>query len=300
MKVVLIDMDIEKGKTRKRRPFPNLALMKISTFHKQQGDEVYLNFPLQEAGMIYGSCVFTWHSHRLADIPPGSPIGGPGVNLTALPPEVEHLMPDYSLYDNTDFSMGFTTRGCIRKCPWCKVPALEGNIVDWASFHEFWNPKHSKIILLDNNLLAAPSAKETLSELVSTYVEVDFNQGLDIRLMNDEFAWYLKRVRTRKLRFAFDDISYENSVREGIRLLLQSGISPRHLSFYVLCGFKKNDYALERMRILGSLKVDVYPMLYKGDDGKEPGGLKWVGKDMLWHGPRGNLKKFLRVAGRLP
>lgn len=294
---MLLDLDV----TRRRRPFPNLALMKLSSYHKAKGDEVFLNFPLYQPDITYASCVFTWNGERGVGLPPDAIIGGSGIDLKVeLPPEVEHIMPDYSLYPNTDFSLGFTSRGCIRRCPWCIVPEKEGQIKPWARIYEFWAREHRKIILLDNTLLAAPNWRLTMDDLLAEGIEVDFNQGLDIRLVNEETVGYLKRVKTRQLRFAFDDIAYENAIRKGIELLRANGIPLSKLSFYVLVGFNGDDTAVERMKILQPYNVSVYPMIYKGPDGKEPKVLERLGDAIFWRGGRSNLKKFLRVVGRLP
>lgn len=302
MKVALIDVDIEKGRTRKRHPFPNLALMKLSAYYKRKGDQVRLNYMFDEPDIVYASCVFTWHRKRLAEVPVDAHTGGPGLMATAqLPDEIEHIMPDYDLYAGVDYSMGFTSRGCIRKCPWCKVPKFEGWIKAWAHFREFWDQRHRTIKLLDNNLLAAPNWRETLADLAKSRLKVDFNQGLDIRLVNDENAWYLKQVKlVDTVRFAFDDISYEKSVREGIALLLKSGFRPRQLSFYFLVGFPGDQSALERLKLLGSFGVEVYPMVYRDDSGVEPKVNLGEVPDIFWHGDRGNINRFLRVVGRLP
>jgi len=293
-------MDLDA--TKQRRPFPNLALMKLSAYHKARGDDVFLNFPLCQPDVTYASCVFTWNAKQREGLSPSAIIGGSGIDLKAeLPPEVEHTMPDYTLYPNVAFSLGFTSRGCIRKCPWCIVPEKEGAIKPWASIFEFWDRRHKKIILLDNNLLASPNWKETLLTLTREGVEVDFNQGLDIRLVTYEVALHLRRLKTRQLRFAFDDIGYETAVRQGIEVLLARGIPSRKLSFYVLIGFGNDDTAMERMKILHSYNVDIYPMAYKGTDGKEPRRtLIGVGENILWHGSRRNINKFLRLVGRLP
>ncbi|MBA7592424.1 hypothetical protein ES708_34607 [subsurface metagenome] len=196
--------------------------------------------------------------------------------------------------------MGFTSRGCPRGCPWCIVPVKEGNITPNARIYEFWDRQHKRIILLDNNLLAAPNWRQTLGDLTAEGLEVDFNQGLDIRLVNEENADYLKRVKAKQLRFAYDDLSYEPQLRRGIELLLEKGIRPRKLSFYVLIGFPGDDTAIERMKLLASYNTDVFPMLYKGPDGKEPDRKLLNVPDIFWHGDRRNIRKFLRVAGRLP
>jgi len=300
MKVLLMDLDIIK----QRRSFPNLALMKLSAYHKARGDEVSLNFPLEHPDIIYASSVFTWNAWRKATVPDGAIVGGSGIDLKVqLPPEVEHIMPDYSLYPGVDFSLGFASRGCIRKCPWCIVPEKEGNIKAAARIYEFWNREHRKIILLDNNLLAAPNWRQTMEDLIAEGLEVDFNQGLDIRLLSEENLDYLKRVKAKELRFAFDHIGYEKAVREGIELLLANGLGSRKLRFYFLYGFPVIEQeCVERVEILASYNVEVYPMAYKGPDGKEPRRriLKGIEDIPLLHGPRQNIDKFLRLVGRLP
>jgi hypothetical protein len=315
MKVLLMDLDI----VTRRRPFPNLALMKLSAYHKAKGDEVFLNFPLMsKPDITYASCVFTWNAQRKATIPlaaeqlyekiilPGQLfVGGSGIDLKAeLEPAVEYQMPDYSLYPGVDFSLGFTSRGCPRRCPWCVVPQKEGTIREVASIYQFWDRRHRRIVLLDNNILAASHWRTIMEELIAERLEVDFNSGLDIRLVNEENVDYLKRIRTtRELRFAFDDISYEKGLRRGIELLLASGINSRKLLFYFLYGFPEiNEECLERVKILASYNVSVYPMAYRGPDGKEPQRriLKGIEGIPLLHGDRRPIKRFLRFVGRLP
>lgn len=292
MRILLLDLDT----TPRRRPFPNLALMKLSAYHKARGDEVFLNFPLVQPDITYASCIFTWNAKHREGLSPSAIIGGSGIDLTAqLPPEVEHIKPDYTLYPNITFSLGFTSRGCIRKCPWCLVPEKEGYIKHWSRIYEFWEPRHKRIMLLDNNLLAASNWRLTMDDLIAESAEVDFNQGLDIRLVNKENVGYLKRVRTKQLRFAFDHISYEASVRKGIELLLRNGIPPRKISFYVLIGFNGDETAIDRMEILKSYNVDVYPMIYKGEDGKEPKLQPITFSLNSYHGSWRNLRKFQRV-----
>lgn len=297
MKVLLMDLDVIK----QRRPFPNLALMKLSAYHKLRGDRVFLNFPLELADITYASCVFTWNAKRRNGLYPEAIVGGSGVDLKAeLPLEVEHIMPDYSLYPNANYSLGFTSRGCIRRCPWCCVPEKEGGIRPVARIYEFWDRRHKKLLLLDNNLLASPNWRQTMEDLIAEELKVDFYQGLDIRLINEEVIDYLKRLNTEKLRFAFDDIAYEKAFRRGIELLLKNGLRSRKLEIYVLYGFGDDDTDVERMVILHSYNVDCYPMLYKGPDGKEPNRRIMKIPDIMWHGPRHNINKWLRFHGRLP
>ena len=307
MKVLLLDLDISK----RRRLFPNLALMKLSAYHKKNGDDVYLNFPLRLPDITYASSVFTWNRLRAEKegrYPEGVIKGGVGFEWVSpevytpqwLADEVEHIMPDYSLYPKVDFSLGFTSRGCTRCCPWCIVPKKEGGLNPWARLYEFWDRSHRKITLLDNNLLAAPNWKVTMEDLLAEELEVDFNQGLDIRLLNEDNLYYLKRVKTHEFRFAFDDISQEKAIRKGIELLLDAGIRSRHLSFYLLHGFGNDDQIIERLAILHSYDVDIFPMAYRDFLGKEPPRRFLQVPDFLWHGNRGNINRLLRLVGRLP
>ena len=294
MKVLLTDLDAEK----RRKPFPNLALMKLSAYHKQKGDDVYLNFPLCDPDITYASCVFTWHKPQSQN--PAIEYGGSGINFDVLlPPEIEHKMPDYSLYPDLYFSMGFTSRGCCNKCSFCLVPLKEGGIRANASVREFYNPALKRLILLDNNILASENCDETFDELIELQVETDINQGMDIRLLNDRNVWQLKKIKTKVLRFAFDNMAYESQARQGLKLLLGTGISPRKFAFYVLVGFRQNDEAIERIKLLQSYGVDVYPMIYKDASGKEPDVHYDFKETIQFHGARGNLRKFLRITGRL-
>ena len=169
----------------------------------------------------------------------------------------------------------------------------------WANIKEFYNPIFKRLLLLDNNILASPNWRDTLQDIIRLKVLTDFNQGLDIRCLDDERVYYLKQIRVEKYRFAFDSISYEKQVRIGIDLMLKAGITKSKLSFYVLVGFNNGDEAIERMKLLQSYGVDVYPMIYKDESGKEPSVGYNFSETIKFHGPRGNLVKFLRVAGRL-
>jgi hypothetical protein len=189
-------------------------------------------------------------------------IGGSGYNNCVLPDEVEHIMPDYNLY-NCNYSLGFTTRGCCRKCPWCIVPEKEGKTRANADIYEFWHPKHKHIILLDNNILALPDHfRKISSQLMEEDLTVDFNQGLDIRLVNDKTADILSQLRIKpRLRFSFDEPSMKDLIKEKIKLLKRHDIG--QCSFYVLVDFntsKKQDR--ERLELLKELGQRAYVMRY--------------------------------------
>jgi hypothetical protein len=279
MRILLVDGDGANG-------FPNLALMKLSSWSKEYGDSVGLvrgiptTPPLEQYDKVFGSCVFFQNRDRFVDYMESLSCpyeaGGSGYDLKQeLPYEIEHIRPDYELYP-TPFSLGFTSRGCIRKCGFCVVPQKEGPIRDHAPVSEFHKSEHKAVMLLDNNFLASPRWKETLSYIEENGLKVNFNQGLDIRLMNEEIANRLASVKcynwhfkTKGLHFAFDSLGVESAVRKGITYLVAAGFKPRDLMFYVLAGYdtKEQDdlYRIETLRELG-----VIPFVMPFNQSKEP------------------------------
>lgn len=275
--VLLVDADSKAG-------FPNLALMKISMWHKRQGDTVDLiigipqTAPLMPYDKVYISVIY-WQNATAASTYARQfrfgcevVMGGIGWSFDNLSDEIEHIMPDYDLYP-TDFSMGYTSRGCIRKCKWCVVPRKEGTIQDNAPISEFLHPTHKNVILLDNNFQASPKWRENLEFLIEHKLKVNFNQGLDIRLMNNEFAEMLAKIRystwkfnTRRLHFAFDTPAIEKAIVKGIKILHNAGINS--LMCYVLVGYNSTlQQDLRRIEILQELGVDPYVMRYNSVKG---------------------------------
>jgi len=272
MRILLVDADSKDG-------FPNLALMKISAWHKEQGHSVELikgiptTAPLNGYDKTYLSCIFFQNRDRVLDYASqldNVVLGGSGIDLDMrLDDDIEHIMPDYSLYD-LDFSMGFTSRGCIRNCGFCIVPEKEGKIRDHAPISEFHDPEHKKIVLLDNNFLASPRWQRNLSYIQGEGLKVNFNQGLDIRLLTEEMAYQLAHTKyynwtfkIRGLHFAFDDMRYEEDVWKGIDLLENAGINLAHCLFYVLIGYNTTeDQDLYRIRSLYERGVHPYVMPY--------------------------------------
>lgn len=272
MRILLADADSKEG-------FPNLALMKISAWHKNQGDHIELikgipdTQPLNHYDKTYISCIFFQNRERVLDYASqldNVVLGGSGIDLNMiLDYDIEHIMPDYDLY-GVDFSLGFTSRGCIRNCGFCVVPEKEGIIRHNASIVEFLHPDHEKVILLDNNFLASPRWREHLQYLIHHGIKVNFNQGLDIRLLNDEMAellshtkYYNWNFKIRGLYFAFDDLRYEKDVWRGIDTLERAGIPLKHCLFYVLIGYNTTEKEdLYRIRSLYQRGVRPYVMPY--------------------------------------
>ena len=169
--------------------FPNLALMKISAWHKAQGDTVEWWTPMFQFDRVYSSKVFTF-TPECAYLPPDTIKGGTGYGIyEELPEEIDAMYPDYSIYPNCDHAIGFLTRGCIRNCPWCVVPKKEGEIRKSRTWQEIKRQDSRDIVFMDNNVLACEHGIEQMKSMVGQNVRIDFNQGLDARLITPEIAW---------------------------------------------------------------------------------------------------------------
>lgn len=261
-KIALIQID---GK------LPNLALMKISAYHKSLGDEVILIKDktickrLNDYDKVYISCIFEENKKNAIALQKqfkNSVIGGVGVNNERLPEEIEHLQPDYDLF-NCDFSLGFTTRGCVRNCYFCKVPSHEGKIKINCDIYEFWNKKHKEIIILDNNILALPEHfKKIAQQIKDNNLIVDFNQGLDHRLLTPEICKILLELKHKQeIRFAFDDIAYFLSVKKALQMLKEAGLRDWKTRWYIYVSEKDTfESVYKRMNYLHSEKQLVYVM----------------------------------------
>jgi len=254
MKIGLVDID--------GHGFPNLALMKISAFHKQNGGTAELTSPLFASSFdyIYASKVFT--ASHTPILPEGSTIGGSGYNLNIELVSSEHMMPDYSLYPNQQFSLGFTTRGCIRKCPFCIVPEKEGTIREHSDIYEFYDRRFSDVVLLDNNILALPEHFFTIcGQIKKEGLRVDFNQGLDHRLLTTDTCKTLAKIQHIEYRFAYDSPGQEGSVRNAINMLRKNGIN--RAMWYVLVGFNTTlEEDLHRLNVLRGLKQRAFVQKY--------------------------------------
>ena len=257
MKVLLVDADSMYSTTMDGKKIlrANLALMKISSYLRDQGHEPSLayydtkgNFinPLEDPDDIWMSAVFTRSIDRvmeLKEVYPDSRIGGSGYDFRiTLPDEIEHIMPDYDLY-GIDHSVGYTTRGCFRDCKFCIVPEKEGKIHHNATIDEFLRPGHDKVKLLDNNFFAGPRWRDHIEFIREHDLQVSFNQGIDVRIMTEEMAQAIASVKYRSgsfgghyIHIAFDSTSYEDQFRKGVEILLDH-IKPYTVIVYILVGF---------------------------------------------------------------
>ncbi len=191
MFIGLIDEDNTK--------FPNLALMKISAYHKSKGDTVEWATIFNHYDILYKSKIFNYtigdrtyyNANKII-------VGGTGYNISdKLPDEIEYMTPDYSLYPYIDnkTAYGFLTRGCPNKCKWCIVPQKEGTIQPYMDVDDIAINGRTKLILMDNNILASEYGIKQIKKIIDKGYKVDFNQALDARLINERIAHLLSKVR---------------------------------------------------------------------------------------------------------
>lgn len=228
MNIGLVDVD--------GHGFPNFALMKVSAWHKRNGDTVEWYDPLfSRCDRIYASKVFTF-TKPYAYFPNDCEVikGGTGYDFSLkLPEEIERSAPDYSIYPQYGYAIGFLSRGCIRNCPWCVVPRKEGAISpvdDIERIHLESRRRH--IVLMDNNFLACPAefVRAQLEKAQKLKLLLDFNQALDARLVTDENAPLLAKTKWRDMngnnsyiRFSCDTSGVINAVKSAIKLIRKAG-----------------------------------------------------------------------------
>lgn len=233
-------------------PRHNLALMKLSAYHKACGDEVLLNMPIIPADYRYASVLFEKNKNKFR----ADEYGGPAFNGNALN---VYLKPDYDLYPHNDFSLGYTFRGCYRQCKFCKVPKIERDFKHY-SIWDFHDSKFKKICLLNNNTFFDKRWRETFEEIWDANLTVIDENGYDLRLLDDEKTTVLKRTRFEgKLHFAWDRIEDEIEIIQGLELLKKYKINNAHI--YVLIGFDTTiDQDLHRCQKIIDFGFDSYIM----------------------------------------
>lgn len=252
--------------------FPNLALMKISAWHKSQGDEVEWWMALGQYDRVYMSKVFD--NTYSPDIP--EPFntkelikGGTGYNLkTKLPDEIEHIYPDYDLYPELtkDTAFGFLTRGCPRGCHFCIVAEKEGRrSCHVADLTEFWRGQ-KKIELLDPNILACKDHPRLLKQLIDSGALVNFNQGLDCRLLTEENIALINQIRLDNIHFAWDYMKESDAVLRGLVLYAKLATRRPHgdlATVYCLVNYDTTmEENLKRIYTLRDMGYRPYVMVY--------------------------------------
>lgn len=245
-----------------RTGFPNLALMKLSTWHKRRGDVVQWWMPIAEYGVVYSSKIFTF-TPECDYLPEGTIKGGTGYGVyDDLPSEIDAMQPDYSLYPECKHAIGFLTRGCIRHCPWCVVPKKEGEYKPYRDWHEVKRPDSRDIVFMDNNILAGEHGIRQLESMAGQDVRVDFNQGLDARLIDDGIAQILAKLKwIRFIRMSCDTIPMLDEVLKAVDRLEKHGVKPYRVFVYLLVqGIEDAEYRAVRLRDRG---VDVFAQPYR-------------------------------------
>lgn len=295
MKIGLIDVDGHN--------FPNLPLMKISAWHKQQGDTVEWYEPLLGGhyDRVYMSKVFgftqdyEWPVHADEVIK-----GGTGYNIRIVDGKevytkdkpllypIEHMYPDYEIYGIKDTAYGFMTRGCPRGCDFCIVEKKEGRGETVAPLKEFWKGQKN-IVLLDPNVIAVKDWQQNIEQLIESGSYVDFSQGLDIRIMTQKKAELVSKVKAKMVHFAWDRMQDEKIVTENLQMFREiSGYGRHNIQVYVLTGFNTTtEEDLHRIYTLRDLGVSPYVMVY--DKEHLPRGhilrkmQRWVNNKMIFN-----------------
>ena len=269
MKVSLVDVD--------GTGFPNLALMKISAWHKANGDLVDWYSPMfSHPDKIYVSKIFTF-TPDYTDYYIGDPLpecGGTGYSIESrLPDDIDRMLPDYSIYPSVDYAIGFLSRGCVRKCPWCVVPKKEGTIRHYTSIEIASSgadlARRRNVILMDNNFLAndLDFIEDQINRSVRLNLRLDFNQGLDARLVNETTARLLNRVHwLNYIRFSCDTQSMIQPVCDAMKQMRKAGYKKEFMIYFLAEDAKEtHDRILKVMS--EDKKVNPYVMPYRALDG---------------------------------
>lgn len=276
MKIGLIDVDGHN--------YPNLPLMKLSAYHKAKGDSVEWYEPLLSGHMdrVYMSKVFSFTPDYEYYINADEIIrGGTGYAISLingreaydkskdkpLADEIEHIYPDYSIYPQfTDTAYGFLTRGCPRGCGFCHVKAKEGGCsYKVADLSEFWRGQRN-IVLCDPNILACPEHMELLQQLADSKARVEFNQGIDIRLVNDQNIEMLEKIKLDGIHFTFDRWCDREIIEPRLRQFAnKTGYNKDkgRVMVYILTNYDTTlEQDLYRIQLCRELRFSPYPMIY--------------------------------------
>lgn len=308
-KVGLIDVDGHR--------YPNLPLMKLSAWHKQQGDSVEWykplehGFPNRPLDKVYMSKVFSFTPDFPYYVNANEVItGGSGYAIKTvdgkeifekekdkpLSHEIEHIYPDYSLYpeQTKDTAFGFLTRGCPRGCEFCHVGCKEGKVSrKVADLTEFWRGQKN-IVICDPNLTACPDWKDLLGQLIDSKAKIDINQGMDIRIMTDEKAELIKQIRTKTIHFAWDRYEDKEIIVPKLKAFKEiTGWGRDKTVVFVLTNFNTTiEQDLERIYTLRDLGYSPYVMIYGKERTKRTDTIRriqrWVNNKQIFT----TVKKF--------
>ncbi|MDL2274358.1 radical SAM protein [Oscillospiraceae bacterium OttesenSCG-928-G22] len=234
--------------------------MKLSAYHKGRCDAVTWWNPMSDPAcdVVYSSKVFDFTPENTY-LPENTIRGGTGYGLyTELPPEVDGCYPDYTLYPDCDYAIGYITRGCPNKCRWCVVPQKEGDIRSYADWRDIVRPDSNKLVLMDNNILSSEYGITQLAELSQTDYRIDLNQGMDARLVDERTASIIAGVKwIRFIRFSCDQKAQVDAILNAVALLAQHGIKPYRIFVYLLVTADIADaaYRVERLKPLKNINL---------------------------------------------
>ena len=226
--------------------YPNLALMKISRHHKNLGDTVGWYTPFDEYDIVYMSKVFTFTPEYGYVINNAKEIvkGGTGYDVhKELPEEIDLLQPDYSIYPFIDnkTAYGFLTRGCPNRCKWCIVPEKEGAVYPYMDIDDIAIDGRNHVILMDNNILASDYGLQQIEKMGSMNIRVDFNQGLDARLVTDETARSLAKLKwLRYIRFGCDTPRQVDECKRAMSLIDSYGYKGQYFLYTIILDLEES------------------------------------------------------------
>lgn len=255
--------------------YPNLALMKLARWHKAKGENVEWYTPFNHYDVVYMAKVFSFTPDYGYVIGNADTVvkGGTGYDVTTkLPADVDALQPDYSIYPSIDSktAYGFTTRGCIRNCKWCVVPKKEGKIKPYMSMDEIAIDGRTSLILMDNNVLASDYALQQMEIGIKRGYRLDYNQAIDARLVTDEIAEMLAKVRWLKyIRFGCDTPQQIGECERAIQLIRKHGYKGEFFLYCILLDdfsetFERVNYWHEK----GDWKILPFCQPYRDPNGK--------------------------------
>lgn len=243
MKIGLVDVD---GHAKKKKwgatIYPNLALAKIARYWRNRGGQISWASPMEHYDIVYMSKVFNFSPDDTYIYDADKIIkGGTGYDpLSQLPDEIDRLQPDYSIYPNIpkDTAYGFLTRGCPNKCRWCVVPKKEGAIRPYMDVDEIAIEGRRKLVLMDNNILAAGDyCIQQLQKIIERGYRVDFNQALDARLVTDEIAQLLAKVKwldNNRIRFGCDTHGQIAECERAMNMINRYGFTGQYFLYTML------------------------------------------------------------------
>jgi len=269
-KILLVDVDSK---------IPNLALMKLSTYYKQKGYEIVLEraglsyYPSKKVYVInttgykivFISIIFKTNKDKILYGGDCKHVvfGGVGISLKKkLLDNIEQLEPDYSIYPDNSTSYGFITRGCINNCYFCVVPEKEGNLHQVNTINNII--KHKKVKFIDNNILAFKDHLKIFEELVAKQIKCQFNQGLDIRLLNENNAKLLSEMNyIGEYSFAFDNLKDEQTITQKLKLFKKYVTKDWKARFFLYCHPQMNIKQNVIRRVEWCKKNKVLPYLMR-------------------------------------